>query len=141
MRDVRLILSTLWIFYAFNSAHGDITTLYTSVHLTPVSTIRYTQPFILFGAILVEPAILMVLLSRILQNPANRRANLLVGGLLTAVNVATLFVGTPTLAYAFLTGAMIAAVIAIVWVAWKWVEAAASVSLPAPSRGVTVAGT
>jgi hypothetical protein len=125
MKDVRMILSTLWIVYAINSAYGDITTLYNSVYINPVSPIHYTQAFVLFGALIVEPAILMVLLSRILSNPANRRANMLVGGVLTVVNVGTLFVATPTLAYAFLTTVMIATGVAIVWYAWTWVESAA----------------
>jgi Family of unknown function (DUF6326) len=120
MKDVRVLFSTLWIFYVFNSAYGDITTLYNSVYINPVSSIHYTQAFVLFGALLVEPAILMVLLSRILSNPANRWANIVVGALLTVVNVATLFVGTPTLAYAFITSVMIVTGVAIVWSAWKW---------------------
>jgi hypothetical protein len=119
---MRMVLSTLWIFYVLNSAYGDITTLYNSVHISTVSSIPYTQAFILFGAILVEPAILMVVLSRILSNPANRRANLLVGGILMVVNVVALFVGTPTLAYAFITTVMIMAGVAIVLSAWKWTE-------------------
>jgi membrane protein implicated in regulation of membrane protease activity len=63
-----------------------------------------------------------VLLSRVLSNPTNWRLSVLVGGLLTAVNIATLFVGTPTLAYALLTTAMIATGVAIAWYAWNWVE-------------------
>lgn len=132
MKDIRTILSTLWIFYVLNSAYGDITTLYTSVYLHPASSISYSPTFILFGALIVEPAILMVVLSRILTNPANRWANLIVGGLLTVVNVATLFVGTPTPAYAFITAMMIAAGIAIIWSAWSWVEAAAPPVDPVP---------
>lgn len=124
MKDVRTVLSTLWIVYVLNSAYGDITTLYNSVYINPASTIHYTQAFILFGVLLVEPAIVMVVLSRLLNQTANRRANMLVGGVLTAVNAATLFVGTPTLAYAFITAVMIAVGAAVVWYAWQWTEGA-----------------
>ena len=139
MKDVRVALSTLWIVYVLNSAYGDITTLYNSVYIDHVSPIHYTQPFILFGALLVEPAILMILLTRILNNPTNRRANIVVGAVLTLINIATLFVGTPTLAYAFITGVMIATGIAILWFAWSWVEPTTSQPAPAPA-GATPLG-
>lgn len=125
MKDVRTALFALWIFYVLNSAYGDITTLYTSVYLHTAVSIHYTPTFILFGALIVEPAILMVLLTRILPDSANRWANVVVGGLLTIVNVATLFVGTPTPAYAFLTATMIVAGVAIVGSAWNWAVPAA----------------
>jgi hypothetical protein len=64
----------------------------------------------------------MVFLSRILNNPTNRRLNIIAGGALTVINVATFFVGMPTLAYAFITTVMIATGVAIVWSALKWVE-------------------
>ncbi|HEV2317110.1 MAG TPA: DUF6326 family protein [Thermoplasmata archaeon] len=137
MKDIRTILSTLWIFYVLNSAYGDITTLYTSVYLHPASSITYSPTFILFGAIIVEPAIVMIVLSRVLANPTNRWANLIVAGLLTIVNVATLFVGIPTPAYAFITGVMIAAGIAIILSAWRWVEPAAPPLDPAPGNPAT----
>ncbi|MCI4334353.1 MAG: DUF6326 family protein [Thermoplasmata archaeon] len=133
-------MSTLWIVYVLNSAYGDITTLYNHVYIDHVSPIHYTPAFVLFGALLVEPAIIMVLLARILNPSANRRANMLVGGILTAINVGTLFVGTPTLAYAFLTSAMIAIGVAIVWCAWKWVEPATPQTDPASGRGVPASG-
>jgi hypothetical protein len=119
----------------FNSACGDTTTPYTPVSMDHVSTIHCTQTFILFGALLVEPAIRMVLLTRVLKSSANRRANMLTGGVVTALNLATIFVGAPTLGSAFLTTVRIATGIAIVWPAWKWAEPTAAQSAPAPSRG------
>ena len=43
----------------------------------------------------------MILLSRILKYRANRWANIIAGIFLTAVQLVTLFVKTPTLAYVF----------------------------------------
>lgn len=43
----------------------------------------------------------MVVLSRVLRYRANRRANIAAGAFLAAVQIVTLFVGTPTLAYLF----------------------------------------
>lgn len=77
----------------------------------------------------------MILLSRLLKPVANRRANLLVGGLLAAVNAATLLVGTPASAYAFLTSVMILTGIAIVWTAFTWVAPAALESAPVLGGG------
>jgi hypothetical protein len=140
MKDAKPILSTLWLVYVLNSAYGDISTLYNRVYISAASTIHYTQAFILFGALLVEPAIIMVLLARILDNPANRRLNMIVAGVLTAINVATLFVGTPTLAYAFITTAMIATGVAIFWYAWKWAELPVAQTRPLPG-GESLTGT
>jgi hypothetical protein len=33
MKDVKMLLSTLWIVYVLNSAYGDITTLYNSFYI------------------------------------------------------------------------------------------------------------
>lgn len=42
------------------------------------------------------------------------------GGFLTVVQFITLFVGTPTLAYAFLSIVLIATSGVIAWFAWRW---------------------
>ncbi len=55
----------------------------------------------------------------ILKYPANRRANIIAGVFLTGVELVMLFVGTPTLAYPFFSGILIAISVAIVWAAWK----------------------
>jgi hypothetical protein len=62
----------------------------------------------------------MVFLSRILRYRANRWSNIIAGILLTVVQIVTLFVGKPTLAYAFFSIIMIAATAVIVWYAWRW---------------------
>ena len=120
MKDKKLILTTLWIFYMFNTAYIDITTLYYSVFINHTPTVHYTQVFLLGGGILVEIPMVMVLLSRILKYRANRWANIIAGVSLSGVNAVTLFVGTPTLAYLFITVVSIAAGAVIVGYAWKW---------------------
>ena len=54
LKDKKLILTTLWIFYMFNTAYIDITTLYYSVFINHAPTVHYTQVFLLGGGILVE---------------------------------------------------------------------------------------
>jgi Family of unknown function (DUF6326) len=121
--DMKSKLSLLWIFYMFNAAYIDITTLYHSVFIDHKPTVHYTQLFLLGAAVLIEISIVMIVLSRLLTYRANRRANIGAGIFLTAVQVATLFVGTPTLAYAFLSVVMISATATIVWYAWRWTNA------------------
>src|SRR5215469_6323223 len=88
-RDRRVVLSTLWIFALFNYVYADILTLYFNATLQPaawkqfqsgqVGSIHITQAFVLVGAILMETAIAMVLLARVLPYRANRWANIVVG--------------------------------------------------------------
>lgn len=118
--DMRVKLSTLWIVYMFSTAYIDITTLYYSVFINHTPVVHYTQVFLLGGAVLVEIPIAMVLLSRILKSRANRWANIIAGTFLTAIQVVSLFVGTPTLAYTFISIILIANSVVIVWYAWRW---------------------
>jgi uncharacterized protein DUF6326 len=119
--SIPVLLSTLWIFFTFNAAYGDIGTLYQSVYVGIIKNgIQYTQVFLLFGDLLVEIGMVMILLSRILNRRANRLTNIAAGLFLTAVQAVSLFVGTPTLAYTFISIMMIGAGVAIVWSAWNW---------------------
>jgi hypothetical protein len=121
--DMKSKISLLWIFYMFNVTYIDITTLYYSVFINHKSKVHYTQLFLLGAAVLIEISIVMIVLSRILNYRANRRANIVAGIFLTGVQLATLFVGTPTLAYAFLSIVLIATTAVIVWYAWRWSNA------------------
>jgi hypothetical protein len=133
--DMKSKISLLWIFYMFNAAYIDITTLYYSVFINHKPKVHYTQLFLLGAAILVEISIVMIVLSRLLNYRANRRANVGAGIFLTVVQFVTLFVGTPTLAYAFLSIILIGTSAIIAWWAWRWSEAEAST--PAAIRPVT----
>jgi hypothetical protein len=113
-------LSLLWIFYMFNAAYIDITTLYYSVFINHKPAVHYTQAFLLGAGVLIEISIAMILLSRVLKYRANRRANIIAAIFLTVVQFVTLFVKTPTLAYGFFSIIMIATTAVIAWCAWKW---------------------
>ena len=115
-------LSWLWVFYMFNTAYIDINTLYYSVFINHHSKVHYTQTFLLGAAVLVEIPTAMVILSRMLGYRWNRLTNVIVGVLLTVIQIATLFVGTPTLAYAFISVILIATSGGIAWYAWNWSE-------------------
>jgi hypothetical protein len=113
-------LSLLWIFYMFNAAYIDITTLYYSLFINHKPAVHYTQAFLLGAGVLIEISIAMIPLSRVLKYRANRRANIIVAIFLTVVQLVTLFVKTPTLAYVFFSIIMIATTAVIASYAWKW---------------------
>jgi hypothetical protein len=117
-------LSWLWVFYMFNTAYIDINTLYYSVFINHHANVHYTQTFLLGAAVLVEIPTAMVILSRMLGYRWNRLTNVIVGVLLTVIQIATLFVGTPTLAYGFISAILIATSGGIAWYAWNWSEQA-----------------
>jgi hypothetical protein len=120
VRDHKTTLSTLWIFAVLNFIFCDVITLYDHVFIQQASSIQSTQGFLLGAAALVEIPIVMVLLSRGLDYPANRWANVVAGTVMTLVQTVTLFVGTPTMYYVFFSVIEIATTSAVVWYAWTW---------------------
>ncbi len=130
MKDRKLILSTLWIFVMFNYLYADVYGLVFNPVLQKeltqqlaagyVGSIQITQEFVLVTAVLMETAIAMVLLSRVLKYSANRWANI-VAGLFHTTFVAWSLIGdTPTLFYAFFAAIEITCTLFIAWYAWRW---------------------
>ena len=125
MKDRKVILSTLWIFAMFNYLYADICTLTDPVVLKKIMTgagggIQMNEGSLLVAAILMETAIAMVLLSRVLKYRANRWANIIVGIIQTAAVSLSLFVSMPPLYYMFFAAIEIPCTLFIVWYAWKW---------------------
>ena len=126
MKDRKVILSTLWIFTMFNYLYADVLSLYEPGVLGELMTgsiegIQFTQGFLLGAAILMETAIVMVLLSRVLEYRANRLANIIAGVIHTLAVSSSMFVGSaPSLHYMFFGTIEIACTLFIVWYAWKW---------------------
>ena len=123
--DRKVLLSTIWIFATFNYLYCDVLSLMDSgllkQYLTgTVNGMEFSQGFLLGAAVLVEIPIAMVLLSRVLKYRANRRANIIAGVVMTLVQVATLFAGTPAMYYVFCSVLEITATVLIVWIAWNW---------------------
>jgi hypothetical protein len=82
--------------------------------------IQMNEGSLLVAAILMETAIAMVLLSRVLKYRANRWANIIVGIIQTAAVSLSLFVSMPPLYYMFFAAIEIPCTLFIVWYAWKW---------------------
>jgi hypothetical protein len=118
MPDRKMHLSILWLFATLNYLYADVVTLMDPVKHT--GAIVLTPAFLLGASILVEIPMAMVLLSRIVPYPANRWVQLIAGTLMTVVQIATLFVGTPTLYYVFFSVIEIATTAFIIWYAWRW---------------------
>ncbi len=130
MKDRKLILSTLWIFVMFNYLYADVYGLVFNPVLQKeltkqlaagyVGSIQITQEFVLVTAVLMETAIAMVLLSRLLKYSANRWANIIAGLFHTTFVSWSLIGETPTLFYAFFAAIEIACTLFIAWYAWRW---------------------
>jgi hypothetical protein len=125
--DKKALLSTIWIFAVLNYLYCDVAqgmdANFLKQYLTgTVNGMEFTQGALLAAGILMEIPIVMVLLSRVLNYRTNRWANIIAGAVMTAVQTLTLFVGKPTLYYAFFSVIEIASTAAIVWQAWTWRE-------------------
>jgi hypothetical protein len=119
MQDVRVRMSTLWVFMLFNYLYCDVMTAFDHAlakNLTPDA--------LLAASFLMEIPIAMVLMSRTLNQRRNRWANILTGAFMTVVQVGSLFVGTPSTYYLFFSAIEIACLLFIVWTAWRWAEPA-----------------
>jgi Family of unknown function (DUF6326) len=120
IKNRKVTLSTLWIFAVCNYIYADVFTL---MDPSPdPGSVHMTHGFMLAAAILMETAIAMILLSRILQYRANRWANIVVGVIHTAAVVVSLFATgtTPASFYVFFAVMEIPSTSVIVWYAWKW---------------------
>lgn len=120
MQDLRVRLSTLWVFMLFNYLYCDVVTGFDST-VAP----NLTRDALLAASFLMEVPIAMILLSRVLRGRPNRWANVIAGLFMTLVQVGSLFVGSgPAVYYLFFSTIEIACLLFIVWTAWRWAEPA-----------------
>ena len=120
-------LSTLWVFATLNYLYCDVLTLMDPAKLKQflagrVGGMDFTQGVLLASGVLMEIPIAMILLSRLLKYRTNRVANLGAGVIMTAVQIATLFMGSATAYYWFFSIVEIGCTSMIVWYAWNWVS-------------------
>ncbi len=118
-KDRQVILSSLWIFATLNYIYADVFSLFFHPSAQQQS-LAMPQAAVLVFAILMETAIAMVLLSRVLKYGANRWANIAAGLFHTAF-VSWSLMGEPQLPYyMFFAGVEILCTLFIVWYAWMW---------------------
>lgn len=120
------ILSTLWMFVLLNMIYADILGMLRPgyVDLLNQMSQQLTGSTVLLFAVLMEVAIIMVLLSRILAYKANRRAHFV------AIPLTILWVVVPALmpslgdstplSYVFFATVEVVAMLVIFGYVWKW---------------------
>jgi len=125
--DTKILLIILWVFYSVNFMYADQLS-----HLEPGvlegimsgyvadGTVNITNGFLLGSAITLEIPFLMIVLSWVLKNRANRWANTIAGTLFVVFQIYSLFLGAPSPTYIFYSTIEIAGLVLIVWNAWKW---------------------
>ena len=123
MEDIKVKLSTLWIFVMFNMAFADIVGFMNPGALEEIMTgsvgVQITQGLMLVFSIILEIPIAMIVLSRVLKYRANRWANIIAGV------ITILFViggGSPELSYIFFATIEVLSMLLIIWTAWKWAK-------------------
>ncbi len=115
-------ISTLWIVVLFNMGFADILSFMVpefaaQIQSGVVDGVVITPMFLLLAAVLIEIAIVMIYLSRVLGRRANRIVNFI------AVGVTTLFViggGSLTPHYIFFASIEVITMIYIAYLAWAW---------------------
>ena len=125
--DMKEKLSLLWIFATFNYAYADLVSLFDPRLMSEVAggnagALSMTPELLFVGAIIMEIAIIMIVLSRILSYRLNRYANIIAGSIKTVTIIGSMFVGTPVMYYTFFAIIEILCTSLIVWYAWKWPE-------------------
>lgn len=115
-------LSTLWMFYLFNTIFRDIHEFIEPGFIEQVMTgtfngIQITEHLLLFGGFVASVPISMVLLSRLLPYDANRWANIVAALITLAFEINN---GTTDLDDTLHMILKIAALLFIIWSAWQW---------------------
>ncbi len=120
----KAVLSTLWAFAVFNYLYADFFSMMFNSAVMKSIAAGMTQGVVMGWAVVMETAIAMILVSRILNHRANRWANITIGLLHTASVAWTLLGGMPPY-YVFFATVEIVCTLSIVWYAWSWRPAAA----------------
>ncbi len=119
MEDMKVRLSTLWVFVMFNMVFADIVGFLNPGALEEMIAMRPAQGLLLVFSILLEIPIAMIVLSRLLKYRANRWANI-IAGVITILWV--IGGGNTSVSYIFFATIEVACMLLIVWYAWKWTE-------------------
>lgn len=119
MEDMKVRLSTLWIFVMFNMVFADIVGFLNPGTLEEMMAMKPTQGMLLAFSILLEIPIAMIVLSRLLKHKANRWANIIAGALTILWVIGG---GNTSASYVFFATIEVACMVLIIGYAWKWTE-------------------
>ena len=120
--ETKAKLSTLWMFFLFNTIFRDIHEFIEPGFIEKVMTgtfngTQITEHLLLLGGFVAEVPISMVLLSRLLPYGANRWANIIAAVITLSFEINN---GTTDLDDTFHMVIEIAALFSIIWSAWRW---------------------
>jgi len=126
-KHTRILLILLWVFYTVNFMYCDILSSLEpgviEMHMsgfTADGTVKITEGFLLGTAMMFEIPFIMIVLSWVLKQRVSRWVNIVAGALFIAAQIGSLFLGIPSPMYIFYSTIEIAALVLIVWKAWKW---------------------
>jgi len=120
--DTKVLLSTLWIVVMINMLKADILSLFIpamaeELARTSVSVGASIPQLMLFGAIMGQLGIAMIILSRVLKYGINRWVNIVAG----IVTIAYIWGGMTTYPhYIFIASVETLCLLLIIGFAWKW---------------------
>ena len=125
MKNTKIILSKLWIFLTVNYIFCDVFSLYHSKFLNKLLTgkidgIDFTEPFLLYFAIIMEIPLLMIVLSIFLKTKINRIINIISGISMIIIQLGSLVTGENSLHYIFFSVIEIITLLLIIYIAYKW---------------------
>jgi hypothetical protein len=121
---VRLKISALWVAMLFLFAYGDIFGFFQPGHLDDVragniSGIEITQTFLLAASVYIAIASLMIFLTLVARPKVSRWANIILP-ILYIVSIVASAIGETWVYFWFLSIAECAALLLIIWYAWRW---------------------
>lgn len=118
--DTKVLLSTLWIVVLFNMLKADILSLYIPGVFDEMARFAGDTPItqlMLGAAVMIEIAIVMILLSRLLPYKVNRWANIAA----SFITIVFIIGGGATYPhYIFIATVEVVCLLLIAWNAWRW---------------------
>jgi Family of unknown function (DUF6326) len=118
--DIKTKLSTLWIVVMVNVIMADIFSfMLDSMQGPDADVVQVTQVIMLVFAFIMEIPIVMIFLSRVLKDKANRWANIIA----SIITIGFVIAGkSDYLHYYFFAAIEIACMLIIIRDAWKWMK-------------------
>ena len=126
IRDMKGVLSTLWIYLAVNYIYCDHLGLmepevFQDLATGHIGSTQVNQEFLLAAALIMQIPFMMIVLSKVLKYGANRWTNIIAGVIMIAIQLGSMGMGTASsLVYLFYSAIEIACSFVIIWMAWKW---------------------
>lgn len=123
--DTKVLLSTLWIVVMINMLMADILSLFVPGALDELVRSAGETPItqlMLGAAIIMEIAIAMIILARVLPYRVNRWANIITSLLMIVFVIAG---GSSHPHYIFIAAVEVICLLLIIWNSWKWTGAEA----------------